>query len=84
LLPSDEPPGADPHAWWCGRGPVKTGPYPDGIVLLRVVGRCYVRILPFSFGLLQQTIVFKFVDDKCSARAEWIVEDRFCLPGLIR
>ena len=23
-----EPPGADPHAGWCGRGQGKPGPYP--------------------------------------------------------
>ena len=30
-----QPPSADPHARWCGRGPVKAGPYPDPIVMLR-------------------------------------------------
>ncbi len=23
-----EPPGADPHAWWCGKGRLEAGPYP--------------------------------------------------------
>ena len=23
-----EPPGADPHAWWCGEGRLEAGPYP--------------------------------------------------------
>jgi hypothetical protein len=30
LSPDDfyEPPRADPHAWWCGEGRLKTVPYP--------------------------------------------------------
>jgi hypothetical protein len=30
VLRSDEPPGADPHARWCGEGRLKAGPYPIG------------------------------------------------------
>ena len=42
LLQRDEPPGAVPHARWCGRGPVKAGPYPDV---------CYVAICELTFSL---------------------------------
>jgi hypothetical protein len=28
VLRSDEPPGADPHARWCGEGRLDAGPYP--------------------------------------------------------
>ncbi len=28
VLCSREPPGADPHAGWCGEGRLKAGPYP--------------------------------------------------------
>ena len=30
MLPSDEPPDADPHVRWCERGPQQCGPYLDG------------------------------------------------------
>ena len=29
VVNSTEPPGADPHARWCGRGAVARSPYPD-------------------------------------------------------
>ena len=29
LLDFDEPPDADPHVRWCGRGSHKSDPYPD-------------------------------------------------------
>jgi hypothetical protein len=39
-----EPPGADPHARWCGRGDGKPPPYPDfGIIVIENRAR-------FSFG----------------------------------
>ena len=28
MRPVDEPPGADPHAGWCGEGRLEAGPYP--------------------------------------------------------
>jgi hypothetical protein len=28
VRPVDEPPGADPHAGWCGEGRLEAGPYP--------------------------------------------------------
>ena len=28
MRPVHEPPGADPHAGWCGEGRLETGPYP--------------------------------------------------------
>ena len=30
MRPVDEPPGADPHAGWCGEGRLEAGPYPIG------------------------------------------------------
>ena len=33
VVNSTEPPGADPHARWCGRGAVARPPYPDLLVL---------------------------------------------------
>jgi hypothetical protein len=30
VRPVDEPPGADPHAGWCGEGRLEAGPYPIG------------------------------------------------------
>jgi hypothetical protein len=30
VSPVDEPPGADPHAGWCGEGRLEAGPYPIG------------------------------------------------------
>jgi hypothetical protein len=30
VRPDDEPPGADPHAGWCGEGRLEAGPYPIG------------------------------------------------------
>ena len=33
MLSIIEPPNADPHVRWCGRGPAKSGPYPDHFVI---------------------------------------------------
>ena len=34
MRPVDEPPGADPHAGWCGEGGLKARPYPIGLSVL--------------------------------------------------
>ena len=32
MRPVREPPGADPHAGWCGEGRLDAGPYPIGLL----------------------------------------------------
>jgi hypothetical protein len=46
VLPVSEPPGADPHAGWCGEGRLEAGPYPIGPLLTHSVST-YVEHAPF-------------------------------------
>ena len=39
MRPVDEPPGADPHAGWCGEGRLEAGPYPISPRTLCLLGR---------------------------------------------
>jgi hypothetical protein len=43
VRPVDEPPGADPHAGWCGEGRLEAGPYPIG--RRKLVNRPHLRTI---------------------------------------
>lgn len=63
MLQRFEPPSADPHARWCGRGPGKPGPYADANVptepeRLEVRERlAIIRLSERMFGLSQHCVV---------------------------